>query len=207
MRVGVERRPAGSRIARPPADRDLLRIHRVAHDEVVRRRIGREAGEQVDREVERAPPRVDRRGAPAIRRAERRRARAPPGSRRRSRKRPARGRSARARRPRRAARSTGPPAASGRSRRRPRDARTASSTSRVTSPTGRSGASATRRTPPPLCSTTASWVRRSSATTSAPEPSGAGSGAVSHPRAVRRSAACWSCGSGGASATASLPRT
>ena len=38
-------------------------------------------------------------------------------------------------------------------------------------------------------------------------PAGAGSGAVSHPRAVRRSAACCSSGSGGASATASLPRT
>ncbi len=60
---------------------------------------------------------------------------------------------------------------------------------------------------PSLCSTSASWERRSSATTSAPEPSGAGSGAVSQPRAVRRSAACWSWGSGGASATASLPRT
>src|ERR1700730_3341297 len=43
--------------------------------------------------------------------------------------------------------------------------------------------------------------------TSAPEASGAGSGCVSHPRAVSRSAACWSCGSGGASATAILPST
>jgi len=33
-----------------------------------------------------------------------------------------------------------------------------------------------------------SWLRRSSATTSAPEPSGAGSGSVSQPRAVCRSA-------------------
>ena len=63
------------------------------------------------------------------------------------------------------------------------------------------------RTRPSLCSTTASWVRRSRAHDERPEPSGAGSGAVSQPRAVRRSAACWSCGSGGASATASLPRT
>ncbi len=44
-------------------------------------------------------------------------------------------------------------------------------------------------------------------TTSAPEPSGAGSGGVSQPRAVTRSAACWNCGSGDARATASLPST
>src|SRR5262249_2431224 len=60
---------------------------------------------------------------------------------------------------------------------------------------------------PSTCSTRAWWVRRSSATPKAPEPSSAGSGAVSHPRAVRRSAACWSCGSGGARTTASLPST
>ena len=60
---------------------------------------------------------------------------------------------------------------------------------------------------PSLCSTTASCVRKSSATTTTPEPSGAGRGAVSHPRAVNLRAACWSCGSGGASATASLPRS
>jgi len=71
----------------------------------------------------------------------------------------------------------------------------------------RSGASGTRRACPALCSTTASWARRSSATTSEPDPSGAGSGAVSQPRAVSRSAACSNCGSGGASATASLPST
>ena len=71
VRVGVERRLAVARIAGPPADRDLLGVHRVAHDEVVRRRVGGQAGEQVHREVERAPPGVDRRRAAAIRRAER----------------------------------------------------------------------------------------------------------------------------------------
>ncbi len=55
---------------------------------------------------------------------------------------------------------------------------------------GDSGVSATRRVRPSLCSTTASCVRRSSATTNAPDPSGAGSGSVSQPRAVRRSAEC-----------------
>ena len=40
VRVGVERRPAVARVAGPPADRDLLGVHRVAHDEVLRRRIG-----------------------------------------------------------------------------------------------------------------------------------------------------------------------
>src|SRR6476646_5360265 len=92
--------------------------------------------------------------------------------------------------------STGPPSD-----------RTAASTSRVTSATGRSGVSATRCTRPSLCSSTASWVCRSSVATSAPDPSGAGSADVSHPRALSRSAACWSCGSGGASSTASFPST
>src|SRR4051795_4050668 len=65
MRVGVEGRAAVVRIARPPTDRDLLRVHRVAHDEVVRRWVGRQAGEKADREVERPPPRVYRgRAAP-----------------------------------------------------------------------------------------------------------------------------------------------
>ena len=84
---------------------------------------------------------------------------------------------------------------------------TAASTSRITSATGRSGASGTRCTDPRLCSTTASCACRSSATTSDPEPSGAGSDPVSQPRAVSRSAACSSSGSGGASSTASLPST
>ncbi len=43
VRVRVERRLVVSRVARPPADRDLLGVHRVAHDEVVRRRVGRKA--------------------------------------------------------------------------------------------------------------------------------------------------------------------
>ena len=71
VRVGVERGLAVARVAGPPADGDLLRVHRVAHDEVVRRRVGRRAGEEADREVERAPPGVDRRRAPAVGRAER----------------------------------------------------------------------------------------------------------------------------------------
>ena len=51
---------------------------------------------------------------------------------------------------------------------------------RVTAPTDRLGAKATRSAPPPLCSITASCARRSSTMTSDPEPSGAG-GAVSQP--------------------------
>ena len=38
MGVGVERGPVVSRITRPPADGDLLGVHRVAHDEVGGRR-------------------------------------------------------------------------------------------------------------------------------------------------------------------------
>ena len=66
VRVGVERRLPVARVARPPADRDLLGVHRVAHDEVVGRRLGGLAGEQVDGEVERAPPGVDRGRAAAV---------------------------------------------------------------------------------------------------------------------------------------------
>ena len=62
-----------------------------------------------------------------------------------------------------------------------------------------------RRMRPSLCSTTVSWRCRSNATTTAPEPSGAGRDAVSQPRVVNRSAACWSCGSGGANPAASFP--
>ena len=89
----------------------------------------------------------------------------------------------------------------------PPSRRTAPNTSRVTSPTDRSPVSAMCCVRPSLCSTTALWTRRSSATTNAPEASGAGSGAVSQPLAVSRSAACWSSGSGGANAAASFPRT
>ena len=64
-----------------------------------------------------------------------------------------------------------------------------------------------RRTRPSLCSTTASWVWRSSATTMAPEWSGAGNGAVSQPRADNRSAACCNSGSGAARATDSFPNS
>src|SRR6516162_10444641 len=89
----------------------------------------------------------------------------------------------------------------------PPSSRTAARTSRVTAPTGRFGVSGTRPVRPSLCSTTASCRRRSRTTTSDPERSGAGNGAVSQPRAVRRRAECCSCGSGGASRTASLPST
>ena len=71
MRVGVEGGAAVALVAGPPADRDLLRVHRVAHDEVLRGRVGRAAREEVDREVERAPPGVHGRRAPAVGGAER----------------------------------------------------------------------------------------------------------------------------------------
>ena len=103
---------------------------------------------------------------------------------------PARGRRPRARRPRRGASPRRSPVASGRARPCPPSSRDAARSSRVTSPTVRFGVSAIRRTSPPLCSTTASWACRSSATTSAPERSGAGNGRVSSPRAVSRNAAC-----------------
>ena len=187
-----------ARVAGPPADGDLLRVHRVAHDEVVAGRLGRLAREEADREVERAPPRVDRRRAPAIGRAER---------------------GEHQRRPRRggevgrdlrgvvarvllvlveAAPSTAPPAACGSNSTSPASSRTAASTSRVTSPTERSGVSAMPRSRPSLCSTTRLVVRagraRRRARRSRRAPAAA---AVSQPRAVRRSAACCSCGSGG----------
>ena len=72
VRVGVKRRLVIARITGPPADRDLLRVHRVAHDEVIGGRLGRPAGEQIHRQVERTPPRVDRRRAPTVRRTKRR---------------------------------------------------------------------------------------------------------------------------------------
>ena len=97
------------------------------------------AGEEVDREVERAPPGVDRRRAAAVGRAEGGEHERRLGRGGEVRRRPAPGRRSRARRPRRARRSTGPPAASGRSRPAPPSSPTAASSSRVTSPTGRSG--------------------------------------------------------------------
>ena len=72
VRERVERRLAVARVARPPAHGDLLRIHGVAHDEVARRRIGGQPGEQAHRQVEGPPPRVDRRGPPAVGRPVRR---------------------------------------------------------------------------------------------------------------------------------------
>src|SRR5271167_1040615 len=70
VRVGVEGCPAVSHITGPPADRDLLRIHRVAHDEVLRRRIGWQTGEEAHRQIERTPPGVDGSRASTIRRTE-----------------------------------------------------------------------------------------------------------------------------------------
>ena len=66
MCVRVESRLVVPGVSRPPADRDLLRVHRVAHDEVVRGRVGRLPREQAHREVERTPPRVDGSGAAAV---------------------------------------------------------------------------------------------------------------------------------------------
>ena len=53
-------------VAGPPSDFDLLGVPRVTHDEFVGGRLGRQAGEQAHRQVERAPPRVDRCGPPAV---------------------------------------------------------------------------------------------------------------------------------------------
>ncbi len=79
----------------------------------------------------------------------------------------------------------------------PASSSTAPSSALVTSPTGRSGVSGSRRVPRAVCSTTASCVRRSSAATIAPVPSGAGSGEVSQPRAVSLRAVCCELGLGG----------
>ena len=119
MRVRVEGGLAVPGVAGPPPDGDLLGVHRVAHDEVAGRRVGGRAGEQVHREVERAPPCVHRgraatgtaRGTP--------RGRARPASPPRSTSRPAQGRTSRARSPRRTGRSTELPAGSSRPRRPP----------------------------------------------------------------------------------------
>src|SRR6202012_4930402 len=58
VRVGVEGGPGVAGVTGPPADGDLLGVHRVAHDEVGRRWLGGAAGEEVDGEVERSPPGV-----------------------------------------------------------------------------------------------------------------------------------------------------
>ena len=189
VRVGVERGFPVARVPRPPAHGDLLRVHRVAHDEVRRGRLGRESGEQAHGQVKGSPPRVDRRGAAAAgarvigqdQRGLGRRGEVvgdlagviggvlvvfvPVGT--------CHGTSCGV-----GSISTGPPRS-----------RTAASTSRVTAPAGTCGVSGMRRVWPPLCSTTASCCRRSRTTTREPERSGAGSGNVSQPRAVSRSAA------------------
>ena len=170
MRVGVEGGLAVARIAGPPADGDLLGIHRVAHDEVVRGRVRRPAGEQADGEVERAPPGVDRRRAAAVGRAERGEHERGPGRGGEVGRDLRRCRSARAPRPRRAARVHGTSCGVGSistvarelaDRRRAR--------SRVTAAHRAVGRRAgCRARCPSLCSTSASWCCRSSATTIAP---------------------------------------
>ena len=177
-RVGI-RIEGGARVARiagPPSDGHLLRVHRVAHDEVVRRRVGGVAGEEAHGQVEAAPPGVDRRSSGRGRAPGTRSGRAQRGSRRRNNaRRPPRHRS-RARGPRRAATVQGTSCGVGSISTGPARPLIAWSSSRVTSPTGRSGVSATRAERPSLCSATASWLWRSRAATSAPEPSGAGNG-------------------------------
>src|SRR5437660_1385101 len=69
MGVRIEGSARIPRIPGPPADSDLLRIHRVAHDEVFRRGLSRPTREETHREVERPPPRIDGRRAPAVRSA------------------------------------------------------------------------------------------------------------------------------------------
>src|SRR5258708_38217001 len=69
--VGVERGLAVPRIARPPADLDLLRVAGVARYEIIRWRVSRPPGEHAHREIEGAPPRVDRRRPAAVGGAER----------------------------------------------------------------------------------------------------------------------------------------
>src|SRR5829696_402632 len=71
-RVGVaeERRSIIFLVARPPTNLDQLRIAGIAQDEVVPRRVGRLPGEELDREIEGAPPGVHGRRAPPERRAE-----------------------------------------------------------------------------------------------------------------------------------------
>ena len=132
-------------------------------------------GEQAHGEVEGAPPRVDRRGAPAVGGAKRGEHEGGLGGRREV--------------VGRLGWVVGGVVVVLVQRRRPRsllrcrvdlhradEVADRGQQSRVTSATGRSGASGMRWARPSLCSATASWRCRSSATTSAPEPSGAGSG-------------------------------
>ena len=192
--VGVEGGLRVARVAGPPADGDLLGVHRVAHDEVVGRRVGRLAGEEADGEVEGAPPGVDRRRAAAVGRAERGEDQRGPGRGGEVGRRPASGRRSRARRPRRAGRvqgtscgvgsiSTGPPARA-----------TAASSSRVTSPTGAVRRERRRaRARPSLCSATASWrvqvERRRRAHRSRPARAAAASPSRARSAAARRAGA------------------
>src|SRR5215212_7749926 len=61
-------------VARPPTDRDRLRVRRVAADEVGRRGLDQSAGEEVDGQVEAAPPGVDLAPASSIGRGDARQA-------------------------------------------------------------------------------------------------------------------------------------
>ena len=190
VRVGVEGGLRVFRVARPPADRDLLGVHRVAGDEVLGGRLGRRPREEADGEVERAPPGIDRGRSPAVGRPERRQDLRRPGSRRRSRRRPARGRRSRARSSSSSGAVHGTSCGVGsistaadeardrleqiagdladRAIRGQGDRRRAAVAVLDDAPGG-CGGRARRRT--------------------TPDPSGAGSGSVSQPRAVRRSAA------------------
>src|SRR5271154_5875837 len=66
VRVGGEGGARVTGVAGPPADCDLLRVHRVAHDEVCRWRLGGGSREEADREVEGTPPGVNRSRAATI---------------------------------------------------------------------------------------------------------------------------------------------
>ena len=68
--IGEERRLAVAPVARPPTHLHLLCVPCVSRDEVVGGRLGREAGEEADGEIEGAPPGVDWRRAAAVRSAE-----------------------------------------------------------------------------------------------------------------------------------------
>ena len=65
-REGEERGLGIPGIAGPPTNLDLLRIRRVPADEVTRGRIDRFTREQAHREVEAAPPCIDRGGPPTV---------------------------------------------------------------------------------------------------------------------------------------------
>ena len=199
------RPPAGGAVARPPADGDLW-VHRVA---LMKSCDGGSAGarEEAHRDVERAPPGVDRRLAPAVRRAQLGQHLRGARRRRRLGARPAAGRRSRAPRPRRAGPSTAPRCGVSSSSTGPASARTAAE---HVARDGADRAVRRERIAPRArrclddrlarvqVERDAERAARRSAPAAAASPSRARSA---------RSARCWSSGSGGASATASLPST